>query len=313
MYFLPMIDLITFDAQERDGRLIESVCGIIVSAGTDKPHVHLFEIEENTGVPISGNIFQGCSAIRDQLFPDLRLQDIEWRLTKSIFDTKIRFEEVQGWPVSVQLDHEIDFGASFKFPLSSYENALLSADGFEHYLTSGHGFSERPPLHIVPVPLNAHPRGYMLFKREREGDAYGNMVRVVLADAQKIHSFWRDQAGEPKSLSKGFNYNYRQQDTGDDSVLLNCSLESSLQYLNNQSATRMKDMTYISFSDGELSFINGRHRLFNAINAGAPFVPVEIDIHSGFDKFTEKFEWKPSNKQLGSPVSAFIPSSYNPA
>lgn len=313
-----MIDLITFDAQERDGEMIESVCGIIVTAGADKPHIHLFEIEENTGVPISGNIFQGCSAIRDQLFPDLRLQDIEWRLTKSIFDTKVEFEEVQGWPISVRLDHEIDFGPYHKFPTASYENALSSPHGFEDYLTSGYGFRGRPPLHIVPVPLEAHPLGYMLFKREREGDAYDNKVRLVLADAQKIHDFWRDQAGNIDPLCKKFNISYEQikkvsWGTGYDAVLLSCSLDSSIRYLNNQSATRMKDMTYISYSGDELSFINGRHRLFNAINAGAPFVPVEIDIRSGFDKFKEKFEWKPSNKQLGSPVSAFIPSSYNPA
>ena len=81
--------------------------------------------------------------------------------------------------------------------------------------------------------------------------------------------------------------------SGYDAVLLSSPLEDSLTHIFINNATMPTEMAQISFGRGEIAFLNGRHRLFNAINAGAPFVPVEIAAENGKSAFQKAFEWDP--------------------
>ena len=292
--------MIIFDAQERDGKQVDSTCGIVIGGTNKRPSIHLFEISENEGVPISGNIFQGCREIRDRIFPGVQMDNIDWRLTKSLYDTPIKFSERNGWITKVSLERGMDMGNYFKMPISDYEEALNDRAGLEYNLTGGRDFSGNP-LTLYPVALPKHPDGYMLFKRNYEVPHMVDDYEVVLASSEKLLSAWKRQTGSFEPLLEKFNLSsedeLRQQNwaTGYDSVLLSSPVKDSLEHMWGQDSENAPDMPHLSFgryTDHTLGFVNGRHRLFNAMNAGAPYVPVELHRDEDVRYFKDRFQWK---------------------
>lgn len=294
-----MIETIVFDEQMHAGDFVESSCGVRHSAQGGKVSIHLFEIAGNKGVPIGDNLFQGCAAIRDRLYPDTKLQDIDWRLTSGVHDTNVRFEEQGAYVTAIHLEHAVPFGGHFKNTVKQYQESLEDPDGFEASQTGGRSFIGGEPLTIYPLLLPDHPDGFVLFKHTKGYEDPDYPKTVVLADSRKLLSLWKSHTDDLGRVLKSFNMSaedIRKTSWGNgyDAVLLSSPLQDSVEHTDGQSASSMYELPEISYdaAQNKIGFSNGRHRLFNAINAGAAFVPLEMYESEETRLFQEKCGWK---------------------
>ena len=271
-------------------RYPDLVYGISTSFAGDRLQVHLMDVYENAGPELTDHLVAVCRDVRDQYQPGAKLSDISWRLTSGIEDSNFTIQERGN--LATRIDFEHGFHLFHKPPFSSYEKAFVDPRGFDAAMTSGHGYMCGDPVTIVPLMLPHKNNQTQYFKSRNAGDD------IVIGDSAKLLSAWKEQTPPlPKVLH---SLNISEQDirktkwgSGYDAVLLSSPLEDSLTHIFINNATMPTEMAQISFGRGEIAFLNGRHRLFNAINAGAPFVPVEIAAENGKSAFQKAFEWDP--------------------
>lgn len=268
------------------------VFAISTAFAGDRLSVHLMDVEENDGPELFDHLAATCRDVRDQLQADTKLSDITWRLTAGIEDSEFKIQERGN--IVTRMDFEHGFRMLNKLPFSDYENAFASEQGFDAELTSGHGYMWDNPVTIVPVTLPHKNNATQFFKNGYSPDD------VVIADSAKLLDAWKKQTTPlPKLLRslKASEEDIRNTTWGSgyDAVLLSSPLEDSLKHIFINKAAMPMEMAKISFdAERGIAFSNGRHRLFNAINAGAPFVPVEIADEDGKKAFKDAFEWDPS-------------------
>lgn len=269
--------------------------GLSTAFAGDELHVHLMDVYENAGPELHDNLVAVCRDIRDQYQPEAKLSEISWRLTAGIEDSEFSIKERGG--IVTRIDFEHGFRMLHKPPFSQYEEAFEDERGFDAALTSGHGYMGGSSVTLVPVTL-PHKNGATQFFKCRD-----SAEDVVIADSAKLLAAWKAQtpslAKTVKNLgSSEESIRKAKWGSGYDAVLLSSPLEDSLRHIFINNAAFAADMAKISFNTKRgmepIAFSNGRHRLFNAINAGAPFVPVEIPAEDGREAFKKAFEWDPN-------------------
>jgi hypothetical protein len=270
-------------------RYPDLVYGISTSFAGDKLQVHLMDVYENAGPELTDHLVSVCRDVRDQYQPDAKLSDITWRLTSGIEDSNFTVQERGS--LATRIDFEHGFRLFHKPPFSTYEKAFADPRGFDAAMTSGHGYMCGDPETIVPLTLPHMNNQTQFFKSNATDD-------VVIADSARLLAAWKRQTPSLERTLRGLDLDEKDARktgwaSGYDAVLLSSPLEDSLKHIFINNATMPTDMAQMSFGRGEIAFLNGRQRLFNAINAGAKFVPVEIAAENGRSAFKKAFEWDP--------------------
>lgn len=301
------IQLITFDKDT------ESFCGVVAEHhGARRPCLHILELAENKGTPLNEAFLQGCQALRDHFYPHLGMDQIDWTYTNGICHSDMSFEQQNGIVTKIDLNGTHLGGRNFKLPLKFYNDALASPDGFEHALTSGHGFIRGGVSAVYPVPVAGVPNNTLYFKPNQ----YDGMT-TILVDAKKFVSAWRDQEetyirkhsalqahdGSRKNvLTRLFTRahdNAQQADPDLDGRIQDFKLFESTksrsreEIWKNTSPEHPMPTAFLNFDpadpNGAIAFTNGRHRVFNAANLGAPYIAMEIS--GNVESFRERFEY----------------------
>ena len=306
------IQIITFDKEN------EAFCGVVAEQHGARPCLHILELAENKAAPLNQTFLQGCQSLRDQFFPHLGMDQIDWTYTNGICHSDISFEEQAGAVTKITLNGNHLGGRNFKTPLKFYNDALASPDGFEHGMTSGHGFIRGGVSEIYPVPVAGIPNNTLYFKPNQ----YNGMT-TVLVDAKKFVTAWREQelshirkhtaakeqqsstASRLKSIFTRAHDNMHEIDPDLDNRIQDFKLfESSVarsreEIWKNTSLENPMPTAFLNFDpanpNGAIAFSNGRHRVFNMANLGAPYIAVEVN--GNVDAFREKFAWAPPEIQ----------------
>lgn len=300
------IQIITFDKEN------EAFCGVVAEQHGARPCLHILELAENKAAPLNQTFLQGCQSLRDQFFPHLGMDQIDWTYTNGICHSDISFEEQAGAVAKITLNGNHLGGRNFKTPLKFYNDALACPDGFEHGMTSGHGFIRGGVSEIYPVPVSGIPNDTLYFKPNQ----YDGMT-TVLVDAKKFVAAWREQ--ESSYIRKHSSAKEQRGNAAstlrslftrahDNTPEIGADLESRIHdfKLFESSIARSREeiwkntrlenpmpTAFLNFDpanpNGAISFSNGRHRVFNAANLGAPYIAV--DVNGDVDSFRKKFAW----------------------
>lgn len=309
---MTMIQLVTFDKEN------EAFCGVVAEHHGARPCLHLLELAENKATPLNEMFLQGCQSLRDQFFPHLGMNQIDWTYTNGICHSDISFEEQGGAVTRIHLNGNHLGGRGFKLPLKFYNDALASPDGFEHELTSGHGFIRGGVSDIYPVPVSGVPQNTLYFKPNQ----YEGMT-TILVDAKKFVAAWREQEsayirkhtaakdhgqGKAQRLMNLFTRAHDNSSVSDadlegrihDFKLFESSVARSREEIwKNTSPDRPMPTAFLNYDPanphGAIAFMNGRHRVFNTANLGAPYMAVEVS--GDIAAFHEKFAWTPPEAQ----------------
>lgn len=266
------------------------ICGLHVTMEEGRLHAHLLDVAENTGPALGDHLAAMCRDIRDAFAPEAALSDISWRMTAGIEDSVFRIKEKSGMVTRIDFDHA--FKVFHRPPIAVYQAAFADEDGFDAAITSGYGFMGGSPVTIVPVTL-PHKNNDIQFFRNT-----GAAETVVIADSKRLLAAWKAQTPLLQDTLRALKLDEAgvratKWGSGYDAVLLSSPLQDSLAHIFKNSVGSPLAMAAVSYDpEHGLSFSNGRHRLFNAINAGAPFVPVEVSGSVGErTAFRSAFEW----------------------
>lgn len=301
------IQIVTFDKEN------EAFCGVVAEQHGARPCLHILELAENKAAPLNESFLQGCQALRDQFFPHLGMGQIDWTYTNGICHSDVSFEEHAGAVTKINLNGNHLGGRNFKLPQKFYNDALASPDGFEHELTSGHGFIRGGVSDIYPVPVAGVPNNTLYFKPNQ----YEGMT-TVLVDAKKFVAAWREQEAShirkhtaakeqegrgPSRMLRGLfaraHDNMPEADPDldgriHDFKLFDSSVARSRDAIwKNTSPEHPMPTAFLNFDPanphGAIAFLNGRHRVFNTANLGAPYIAIEVD--GDVNTFRQRFEW----------------------
>ncbi len=313
------------DSETTDIKPMDYWMGIHYVEGGQKPKIHLFTVRgdefkcEGDPVSLDRSIYKVCSGIVEDYFSGKKINDFDWELTAAGGHTKLNFEEKNGWITGVRCTNAFPlYQSSFAYGIKDYEEALEDPDNFLHILSEGHpkGF-ENHPEYLVIVPLPLHPDGHIILETglsTYKSDKY----EVVFADAQKLRDLIIGQ--EMKKRSASFDDLIRIYEDeplkGDDVAFppFHSTIEESIKHLN-PGLGYPGEIAIANFStDGafddedwgegldwrrdnewmlseRIGFQNGRHRTFNMINTGAPFIPILMGKSLGTEMFKERYGW----------------------
>ncbi|PZO86608.1 MAG: hypothetical protein DI626_06085 [Micavibrio aeruginosavorus] len=296
------INVFEFSPAAPETKHVASVCGIHVSPSG--PYIHLFEIEENAGGLVSENILTAAKAARDYFFPNHGLSDINWQFVKGPWITPVTFNEKNGLCTKITFQngsvHDgIRFNRMLRGSVENYETMIGNKSVIETF-AQGDKLYEGGSREFYPVLTPDAPGGNLYYKATFDSDHMRNDFEIIIADSTKVRALWERQSTTLEqtlcTLKKTWEeVNKETWATGYDAILHQSSRETSAQHLRGSIIGRAIEMPYISYGlnrERPLQFSNGRHRLFNPINCGAPFVPVEMYKTEGTEIFKEICGWK---------------------
>jgi hypothetical protein len=266
-------------SQNVDDVLGTTSLGLTVDNNSSPPTIEIFTLQENKGSSPIDNIFEIIPAVRDQYFPDLKVQDINWKMTNNHQRVDMSFHETDGNIIKGEFPNGIPNTESF-ISASDFKKALSSPEGFdEHYkaMFGGHVGDAGKSSTIVAVPIPNHPDQVQYMRYE-----HSDQKQLVLVDVSAFLLDWEESNN--KLLS------------GDD-YIFSSDLNTAIKHthteidfgLNHTQKVGDASLTYQN-SDGEVHFVNGRHRTANLATLGAPFVPLSIQTDD-LEAFKAQYEY----------------------
>lgn len=282
--------IVSFQSQETQDGVVESTAGVAVEVAEGRPQITLIEIAENVGERLMDNLPLACQAVRDEFFPDMSLEDIDWVARAGSIATDIAFKVSNGTPIEMTLSNGARMMHAYPKPLDDYATEGDSGAGLTSY--------ERT-FYIVLQPDS--PNGQSIFESEFDAPHMRDSKIVGMLDARTFLEHWKRQAGFSEERAaelraEGFT------DTKSDMILLSSSQEESARHAVRQDAngngiTAMAEVKYDpNNAERPISIDNGRHRIFHAINLGAPYIPVVMDNTPESQAFIDRFSWNPHER-----------------
>ncbi len=256
-----------------------STCGFHISQKNGKPLIDLFEIKENSGDLLGNNLPFACKNFLAEVLPGQKLDDVFWRYTCGIHQSELKFHEHAEWIYQIDLSHSDLGGKYFKRPLSFYEEALNSNEGFAACLTGGPPLPQYGPSKLFVIPVREHPNKILYFKPNYSDE---NSYRPIMVDTEKFMSAWIQEYQNEGNFFPTYAHE--------------SSLEKSIEYLpEGPDIDYPMEIACLSYGGpgSKFNFINGMHRTINLAKTGAPFIPIEIDFWSPEDEkdFIRQFSW----------------------
>ncbi len=300
MTFIPSF---IFAPPSDDGKYRESLCALHIDMN-EGPQIHIFDIQENKGAVATQNILGVAMAVRDAFLPLHGLKDIKWQLVKGAIKTPVQFYEQNGLCYRIDFkdsgpNEGILFNRLTTNPLSEYLEKSKQK-GIKETFAQSSSLYRGGLLSIYPVHVPQDEAAYIYLRQVYTSPHMRDGWKVVIADAQKVLELWRSQTKDLETTLKNLGLTWKKAietewTTGEDPILLNMSLASSLENLRGHRLTVKHELPHLNYRpefDMPLSHTNGRHRLFNMINCGAPFVPLEMEATANTELFKERFGWR---------------------
>lgn len=244
----------------------------------ERPRISLFEIKENSGAILSQNLFDILPALRDRHFPGTALSEIDFDLTNGFSKSSISVSEIEGGVTRLDFESGYIDGRMRFDTIESYNQALLSLDGFESAITEGRGFNSAQPRSFLSIDLPSHAQGRYFMETLHSTGANAN-TELIFVDAEAFVADWR-------ATELG-----NQGNAHPDAYLFNSDLETASRNMwsDNFDPDVMHSVSELGTGD-ELRFINGRHRAANLATLGARVIPVEVD-RSYAETVRERYEF----------------------
>ncbi len=299
-----------FEFGAADGGQPASYCGVHIDNGGARPRVSLFEIAENDGANVQSNILQAALAVRNKHLPGHRMDAIDWTLTHLMWHSAVEFTEQNGLVTGIHLPHGMLLSAPIRQSIKDYEAKM--EDG--RYLDTD-GFIKTSPITTHPVYVPDHAGKCVFAKRAYTSGALEGQYESVLADSQKLAHIWKAQTipleRQLRQLKTSWDEVTKQSwASGYDAILHNLPKEQNIGHIWGTSFKDQIEMPYVHFNpdrETPFAFSNGRHRLWNAISAGAPYVALEMCSGRDTDIFKSIAGWKPESVPA---VDTAIPLAY---
>ncbi len=239
-------------------------CGIITDFDRDRPHIHLFHLDNNSCFRMPSHVPLIASQILQQECPGLKLYDVDLSYTTGHCHTDIDFITTNEWISGMKVSNPLVFLIGFGRSLEEYQKILDSPEGFMQALNEKAPVFEGAPNYYYIVPLPGHPEKYHTFDSSRR---VGNRQKIVLANSRKLKSYMQDEEAAYLSFSN-------------DTTEFISFIRPWKGY--------PEELPYASYQqeNHRLGFVNGWYRTYNLLCLGAPFVPLIMDD----TKMTREFE-----------------------
>ncbi len=263
----------------------------------EKNKIDLFSIDKKNFNHFIYNAPTICQKIIEQIGLGISIHDVEWTYTAAPVCSKLEFEALNGLAVKMKFDNGEVANTYFgNQPLDYYEKALNDSREFKVVL------QEKFPNSLINtyepiIKYLAHTPGLSkkihFLERPYKNLPFSDYP-VVLIDTKSFIDYWKYQCGfymlqRIKTLFRGKVNSVSIKD--DDRELLKSSKKTSSKYI---IPREMANVGYININiENRLRFTNGRHRVVNLANAGAPFIPIQTTKEE-LKAIRELFEWEPA-------------------
>lgn len=301
--------------------------GLYIEKETEKPSIHLFEIETNYSLaPFHRSVFKICSELANSIDLDKTVMDFNWSYTASGGHTDVQFHEQGKYITGVTFPNSFPVRHPFTSTIERYQKALNTPDKFIDFLSDRHPERYKgSPLYRVIVSLPKHPDRHHIIE-----PTYDDMedYKIILVDSERFMSYWIDQEKtihRCKTMEE-LKFVYDAQPLkGDDSAFppFHTGIDEAIKYvsphigypdktsiatflkleqppqksepswLEKITNTFNKPKEPIPTLEDKISFTNGRHRILNMYILGAPYIPMTISTYENSHiEFEKRFGWK---------------------
>lgn len=269
-----------------------------------------------------------CESIIEKKLPTVKMQDVSWTYSKGAFHNDFVFNTHHQQIKSISFSNSMALHYGVAFDVERYQKCLNDARGFEKATLNGESESRYigAPEERLVIPVPYHPAQYVMMKQESDNH------RIVYANPEQFIKFWfqqtlRQQKVQNLTQLKAKYLENAKRMNGDSNPIapFHTTFEDSVSYIrpaggypypdfpaqvsylppqNASSDTRNslknyfklfvqnKNPTLPQSNLEEIGFTNGRHRILNLYNCGAPFLPFSMYICDNTNAFEEKYGWQ---------------------